>query len=258
MSERDDDDDPQLDSLRAVWRSMPEADPPERGLGELMAAARAKADELAKPSWWQRVVAVMKRPPVLAMATILLLIGGGIVISRGRDQLATERPPRAATTEHAQVTDRRAETKPEPPVAPGFGSASAVDSTQVVVTSPPVVKSPPSHRHVPKSPPAQHVAHEEPPVDRTKAEGRAGDDAVGEGGEQPASVGGTATGTAPEAQQQALEVKVSPSQLLVRCRAAAARRDCPAAKAIAREISDRDAAFYRRNVANDVEIKPCL
>lgn len=88
----DADDDPQLKSLRAVWLAMPDEEPPERGLAELMAAARVKAEAMAKPSWWQRIVALLRRPPVFALATIMILIGGGLFIAQRRDKLETSGP----------------------------------------------------------------------------------------------------------------------------------------------------------------------
>lgn len=78
----DGDDDPQLKSLRAVWLSMPDEEPPERGLAELMAAARVKAEQMAKPSLWQRISALLRRPPVLALATVMILIGGAVFIGK--------------------------------------------------------------------------------------------------------------------------------------------------------------------------------
>ena len=98
MSE-DADDDPQLKSLRAVWLSMPDEEPPERGLAELMAAARIKADEMAKPSLWQRITALLRRPPVLALATVLVLIGGAVFIGQRKDKMAAEP---TLTTEQAR------------------------------------------------------------------------------------------------------------------------------------------------------------
>jgi hypothetical protein len=95
-----DDDDPQLTSLRAVWLNMPDEDPPERGLAELMAAARVKADEMARPSWWQRLVALLRRPPVLALATVLVLLGGAVFIGQRRDKL--EAVPEVASEGRAQ------------------------------------------------------------------------------------------------------------------------------------------------------------
>src|SRR5215470_8375459 len=42
-----------LRGLRAAFRAMPDEDPSDRGLAELMAAARAKADEMKPTPWWQ-------------------------------------------------------------------------------------------------------------------------------------------------------------------------------------------------------------
>lgn len=86
----DADDDPQLKSLRAVWLSMPDEDPPERGLAELMAAARVKAEKMTKPSLWQRIAALLRRPPVFALATVLIIIGGVVFIGNRKDKLQHE------------------------------------------------------------------------------------------------------------------------------------------------------------------------
>ena len=43
------------------WLSLPDEDPPERGLAELMAAARAKAETMASPPWWKRVAELMRQ-----------------------------------------------------------------------------------------------------------------------------------------------------------------------------------------------------
>lgn len=88
----DADDDPQLKSLRAVWLAMPDEEPPERGLAELMAAARVKAEAMAQPSWWQRIVALLRRPPVFALATLMILIGGGLFIAQRREKLEATGP----------------------------------------------------------------------------------------------------------------------------------------------------------------------
>ncbi len=80
-------DEPQLRAMRAVWLAMREEAPPDRGLSELLAAARRKADDMAEamqptPTRWQRLLAALRRPPVLALATALVLIGGGVLIGR--------------------------------------------------------------------------------------------------------------------------------------------------------------------------------
>jgi len=84
-----------LSAFRSAWRTMPDEEPPQRGLAELMAAARVKADEMAaaqQPSLWQRFVDMMRRPQVLALATIMILIGGAVFISQRRDKLEAPSP----------------------------------------------------------------------------------------------------------------------------------------------------------------------
>lgn len=95
MSAGDDDhdDDAQLKQLRAVWVTMRDEDPPDRGLAALMTAAREKATELeeaARPSWWQRVVATLRRPQVLALATVTLLLGGALVVTQRSARMKAE------------------------------------------------------------------------------------------------------------------------------------------------------------------------
>jgi hypothetical protein len=117
-------DDPQLRSLRAVWLSMPDEEPPQRGLAELMAAARVKAEEMAKPSLWQRIVALLRRPPVMALATVLVLIGGAVFIGQRRDKMQAEAP---VATEHARDTYAgSAAVAPTTPVASGEGAVGGV------------------------------------------------------------------------------------------------------------------------------------
>lgn len=92
MAGRDEhDDDDQLDdaslrSMRAVWLSMRDEEPPAAGMSALLAAAREKAEQMrAEPSWWQRVVAQLRRPPVLAFATVMILIGGAVLVTRSSE-----------------------------------------------------------------------------------------------------------------------------------------------------------------------------
>lgn len=88
----DDEDDAQLKSLRAVWLALPDEDPPERGLAELMAAARVKAEQMTKPSVWQRISALLRRPPMLALATVLVLIGGAVFIGQRHSKMEATPP----------------------------------------------------------------------------------------------------------------------------------------------------------------------
>jgi len=91
MSRADDDMDDEglegLGSFRSMFREMPDEEPPQRGLAELMAAARVKADEMAKPSLWERFLQTMRRPQVMALATIMILIGGAVFISQRKSEM---------------------------------------------------------------------------------------------------------------------------------------------------------------------------
>lgn len=101
----DNDDDAQLRQLRAVWVSMRDEDPPDRGLAALMAAAREKAAELeqaARPSWWQRVLATLRRPPVLALATVTLLFGGAVLVAQRASSMKADS---VAETEDKHLAD---------------------------------------------------------------------------------------------------------------------------------------------------------
>lgn len=75
--------DPQLHAMRAVWLTMRDEDPPDRGLAALLAAARHKAEAMQpRPSAWQRLLAALRRPSALALATVTVLIAGAVLIGR--------------------------------------------------------------------------------------------------------------------------------------------------------------------------------
>ncbi len=124
--DRDDDaDDPQLHSLRAVWLGMADEDPPERGLAELMAAARVKAEEMAKPSLWQRITALLRRPAVLALASIMVLLGGAVLLG-SHPKSADVAVPSVAAEQQAQDQTAgapTANTEPSSGSAGDFGGA---------------------------------------------------------------------------------------------------------------------------------------
>lgn len=135
MSAGDDDhdDDAQLKQLRAVWVSMRDEDPPDRGLAALMSAAREKAAELeqaAKPSWWQSVLATLRRPQVLALATVTILLGGALFVTQSRSRMKVEETvstndvsqPKGGSYGEASSGDSRNPGAS----APSAGSAAAV------------------------------------------------------------------------------------------------------------------------------------
>jgi hypothetical protein len=71
----------QLRAMRSVWLSMRDEDPPDGGLVDLLSAARAKAETLrARPTLRQRLAAWVRRPPALAFATVVVLVGGAVLV----------------------------------------------------------------------------------------------------------------------------------------------------------------------------------
>ena len=240
------------------WLSLPDEDPPERGLAELMAAARAKAEVMVRPPWWKRVLDLMKRPPVLALATVVVLLGGVIVVGHHRDE----------------VQDARPIVQPESP-AMGAGSAAAVEAapaTDAVPAMPQKADEPAQELPPPPPPPPVKAAHHGTapaktikPVSPPKAIK-----------EQPPEPVKAATGAAkleiadPAADDEAETAQKAPVQQvpvqrgeplgvqLGRCRAAASKKDCAGARTCAKQLEQRDRAYYDANAANDATLKSCL
>lgn len=206
MSDDGEPDDPQLQVLRAVWLTMPDQEPPQRGLAQLIAAAREQAEAMAKPSLWQRIVSLLRRPPVLALAAVLVLIGGAVVIGERRDRLDAVRP--AATVETPREAERTSPARDDTlsalaaPVSSGAaGITPAPDHTAVAAPvpdhtavaapvseptpgEPPVGRPPRTTAAGTNPPPARTVrwgpaASTSPP--RTGTEGRTGADMLANG-----------------------------------------------------------------------------
>jgi len=138
----DRDDDAQLRQLRAVWVSMRDEEPSDRGLAALMAAAREKASELehaAQPSWWQRVLASLRRPPVLALATVTVLLGGALIITQRRADMKADATATSETSADSNVVERsdreRAESVPGAQRA-GAGSTAAAAGSAAPTAGP--------------------------------------------------------------------------------------------------------------------------
>ncbi len=141
----DRDDDAQLRQLRAVWVSMRDEEPSDRGLASLMAAAREKASELehaAQSSWWQRVLASLRRPPVLALATVTVLLGGALIITQRHADMKADATATSETSADKNVVERidreRAESVPGAPMAGAGSSAAAAGSGAPTTGSAPV------------------------------------------------------------------------------------------------------------------------
>lgn len=106
---------PTLRAMRAVWLTMRDEDPPDRGLGVLLAAAREKAEAMRpQPTVWQRLLAAMRRPQMLALATALVLIGGAVLVTRE----AGERAPKVAQDDGQAGAGHRPVQPPAPAPPP--------------------------------------------------------------------------------------------------------------------------------------------
>ena len=237
----EDPDDPQLKALRAVWLSMRDndEDPPDSGVSALMAAARSQAMQMAPAPWWKRLLDQLRRPPVLALASLLVLIGGAVLLTKhdAIEKALTSTPIQEKELPHSNLDIGGA----PPPVAPGTVSPHLQpdDAKDKQQATPPA----PVHRH-----PTPHTTAGKgtgeaagtimPAPQRT-------DDAFESGDSRPAAAHKSAADAPPPNQ-------VLVDQLAAQARRAAKRGDCENAKAIATRIAGQDATYYRDHVAGDV------
>jgi hypothetical protein len=113
-----DEGDPELRAMRAVWLSMRDEEPSAGGLTALLAAAREKAETMQpRAPWWQRLAAVLRRPPALAFATVVVLAGGALFVAGH----APEAPVGSAPDM------RSSSPSSDPPGAPAAGGADTKD-----------------------------------------------------------------------------------------------------------------------------------
>jgi hypothetical protein len=288
----DDDDDPQLRSLRAAWRSLPDEDPPERGLSELMAAARQQAEVMAeaRTPWWKRALVAMMRPPMLALASVVVLLGGVFVVTSSHKGVSPEPTPmedQAAPAAAPTVT-------PPNPVPVGQAGPAGGSSAEPITESAPTPVPPRAPTVAKPSSPTKTVHHAAvrdtdhdsnlknpfandssestvqkaappPPPPRPSAPAATKpapaaadpDETSGAEDDKPAATRG-AVAKVPVVDTTNTPRHQLDDQLLTQCRAAATRGDCELAKKIAQRIATDDAAYYRVNVVTDATIAACL
>ena len=244
-------DDATLDRMRSMWRELPDEEPPTRGLAELMAAARINAEVLARPSWWRRISDLLRRPSVLALASLMLLIGGAVLVThRGaRDEM-----PAASTPSVGSATKEA----PIEPMEKTLGPAgSPVVPLQTQSPSAPATHAPTRSFHKAAQTSTESTPRVQPvqPVGGAPAGLSVPDPAPAPGPTPPRAPPETVIESdgAPRGPREVLV-----GDLLEQCRAAATRGDCETAKLIAARIARRDAAYYRSNVPTDVTIAKCL
>ncbi len=277
MSAADDrDDDLELGSLRAMLRSMPDEEPPARGLDALMAAARDKAAKMSATDtpetepWWQRMFAVFRRPPVLALASVTVLIGGGLFLASRKDEMeaqpevsVAQEPPTSAAAP-ASVTATM-----EPPAPPPAEPAADLATGAAPGAAPTATMEPPR-----RTPTGRREAISTKP--RPKADRGA---ALGYGGESFNDGGGAASTAAPEAEEKPSSDGAMPAtrrpqaspvertsgtvpmttleRLARQVERAAAKSDCPTVRSAMRQIAALD-ADKARALGNDPRIASCV
>ena len=297
MADQDDDDADlkQLKQLRQIWLALPEEEPPTRGLDALMAAARTQAAAMEpKPSWWKRMLAQLVRPPALALATIVVVAGGAVLVNRHHDELD-------ATKQAA------APVAPDVPAAvqggPAAGSAAAPATRDQTLSADGEARTVQPERPTDKAPvvatpkPAPQLVHPAapkkapPPVmpskeDRIRPQPVEGNDVEvatpkdivlsQRPAQDPATtpppppsppphptpsprggvtkVGGAQLATDNVDTQRAESI----DSLMRRAREAASRGDCATTKALAAQIGKLDLTYYRDTVLKDAGIVKCL
>jgi len=277
--DRDDDPeaDPQLKQLRAVWVSMREEEPSDRGLAALMAAARDKASTL-KPAerWWQRVLAVLRRPPVFALATVTVLLGGALVIARHGDTLTPPSTVGAGGPSTREPVESSA--SPSPPSLPATATSPAaeapspptspVTSSSTQATAP---VQPPAHRKhtgATAKAPLRARDEQEAPLRRGAPTGGLAIATDTEAAPPPPTESAPATtatleearaetsGSAKDARRPSIPPAID--QLVKQCEAAAARGDCRAVKNLAAQIAKSDPGAYKARIAKSSALARCL
>jgi hypothetical protein len=240
-------DDAELRSMRAVWLEMRDEEPSGRGLGDLLAAARAKAVTMVpRPSWWQRLIASLRRPPALALATAMVLIAGAAIFGRR----ALDAPPRVEVVEPKRPETRADRIDAEAPVAPTV-SAGDRDGAALQTAQPTGQHSDVGGRAVVRAKAAAEVApapSPESPPPSANEQAPAVPEAAGAAAmlsqvEEPAAAAAPARGELAKLQQQ--------------CEAAARRGDCPAVRQLVDQITRSDRG-YRRRMAKDSPVAKCL
>jgi hypothetical protein len=170
--------DPELRAMRRVWHDMREQEPPAAGMSALLAAARVQAASMQpQPTWPQRMLAALRRPPVLALATVVVVIGGAMLVTLRIEGVPPAGAPMSAADRAREATgvaptDDLAAAGAEPPVRGATGRAATVSSSAGSDAA--------ALRHSPVSSPTRgSVAPSPDPAPRARGEVR---------GEEPANV----------------------------------------------------------------------
>src|SRR4030095_2455735 len=95
-------------------------------------------------SWWQRTLATLRRPPVLALATVVVLIGGAVALTvRGttmQDEPAPEKlaPPTFSMEAKQEAAEHRAKESKRDEVQAPAATIEPAPPPEIPPASPPV------------------------------------------------------------------------------------------------------------------------
>lgn len=226
--EGSEDGDTGLQAMRSVWRSMRDEEPSDRGMAALLAAARTRAEAMRpRPSRWQWLLAALRRPAVLALASALVVVGGAVLIGRR----SAEAPARSQAIE--PVAEPPA--TPPPTAAPAAAPAAAPRFPEHRAPEPQALRPAPL-----------------PPADLGR--GRASDPHA-----SPKAAPASSAASAPlrhiEPEMWAPAGKTAP--LAPQCLAAARRGDCAAARRLVQQIRLAEPESLER-VTRDQAVDRCL
>jgi hypothetical protein len=192
---------------------------------------------------------------VLALATVVVLIGGVIIVHREPAEMAAPAMSPPASGEVAPVEPAAFGAAQSPPPAPvaekkvvgthGTAAESRTDTNKLA--RPDNVRTETGSVQVDQERKAQEEA---PVVDDTVQRDRGA--AV-----KQAIAADTAVEQAPVVTKAPIVKKPAqtPGESLARCRAAAANKDCAGLRACAKQLETEDPQFYK---ANDATIRSCL
>jgi hypothetical protein len=232
----------QLRAMRSVWLSMRDEDPPDGGLVNLLSAARAKAETLrAGPTLRQRVAAWVRRPPALAFATVVVLVGGAVLVlgrSNGHRSADLAAGSSGALTERAlpaEAVVRRSDVAASPAkeAVPELARTAVAAPTKEAVST----------------------AAREGSLSRTVARGADGDATTAKAASHEEIAARHARLADEEA--TARDDRKPLEQLYAQCSSAARRGDCAAVRTMIGKIAKTDRG-YRVRVARDAAVARCL
>jgi hypothetical protein len=241
-------EDDQLRAMRSVWLAMRDEAPPDRGLADLLAAARGKAAALQPPrSRWNRLAALLRRPPMLALATAVVVLGGAALVARWTGETSDS---------SARMVTARVPAVAAAPEAMGWAAAQRDSKTGASPSEPGSAGPAPMPRASKPSPEATPDRKERPrppPLSRAPTKSAADDDAIRG---QPPDVLAAATAK-PASAKHHREGDESLAALRSQCEAAASRGDCVTVSRLVERIT-KIAPSEGAQIVKQSRIATCL